>query len=72
MCKPIKNDYSIDEAVRVLSAYGLAEVQEVLKLSDDDITDILLNDIPTKWEQKIMEWFNNYLINKAIDAQSKN
>jgi hypothetical protein len=72
MCKPIKNDYSIDEAVRVLSAYGLEEVQEVLRLSDDDITDILLNEIPPKWEQKIMEWFNNYLINQAIDAQSNN
>jgi hypothetical protein len=67
-----KNDYSIDEAVRVLSAYGLEEVQEVLKLSEDDIAEILLNDLPPKWEQKIMEWFNNYLINQAIDAHSKN
>lgn len=70
--KHYKPDYSIDEAVRTLSAFGLEEVQEVLKLSDDDLTDILLNNIPPKWEQKIMEWFNNYLINQAIDAQSNN
>lgn len=65
-----KLDFTIDEAIRILSAYGLEEVQKVLKLTDDDIVEILLNDICSKWEQKIMEWFNNYLINQAIDAQS--
>ena len=67
-----KLDFTIDEAIRILSAYGLEEVQKVLKLTDDDIVEILLNDLPSKWEQKIMEWFNNYLINQAIDAQSNN
>ena len=69
--KNYKPDYSIDEAIRTLSAFGLQELQEVLKLTDDDIADILLNDMPLKWEQKIMEWFNNYLINQAIDCQTK-
>jgi len=70
--KRTKLDFTIDEAIRILSAYGLEEVQEVLKLTDDDIVEILLNDLSPNWEHKIMEWFNNYLINQAIDAQSNN
>ena len=35
--------YNLDEAIRILSAHTLAEVQTILGLSDDDIIDILLN-----------------------------
>ena len=47
--KNSNNDFSIDEAIRTLSAYGLEEVQKVLELSDDDIVEILLNDYSV-WE----------------------
>ena len=65
-----KLDFTIDEAIRILSAYGLEEVQKVLKLTDDDIVEILLNDLCSKWEQKIMEWYSNYLIGSYIDLRS--
>jgi hypothetical protein len=65
-----KLDFTIDEAIRILSAYGLEEVQKVLKLTDDDIVEILLNDLCSKWEQKIMEWYSNYLIGTFIDLRS--
>ena len=57
--KNFNNDFSIDEAVRVLSAYGLEEVQKVLNLSDDDIIEILLNDCQV-WHTKIMEWYSRF------------
>ena len=64
--KKFDNDFSIDEAIRTLSAYGLEEVQKVLELSDDDIVEILLNNYST-WEQKLINWFNNYLNDSAIE-----
>jgi hypothetical protein len=64
--KKFDNDFSIDEAIRILSAYGLEEVQKVLELSDDDIVEILLNNYST-WEQKLINWFNNYLNDSAIE-----
>ena len=64
--KNSNNDFSIDEAIRTLSAYGLEEVQKVLELSDDDIVEILLNNYST-WEQKLINWFNNYLNDSAIE-----
>jgi hypothetical protein len=41
--KKINQDFSIDEAVRTLSAYGLEEVQKVIGLTDDDVIDLLLD-----------------------------
>ena len=64
--KKFNNDFSIDEAIRTLSAYGLEEVQKVLELSDDDIVEILLNNYST-WEQKLINWFNNYLNDSVIE-----
>jgi len=64
--KNLKNDFSIDEAIRTLSAYGLEEVQKVLGLSDDNIIELLLNDCET-WQNKIMEWFANYLNDSVIE-----
>ena len=64
--KRINNDFSIDEAIRTLSAYGLEEVQNVLELSDDDIVEILLNNYST-WEEKLINWFINYLNDSAIE-----
>ena len=64
--KRINNDFSIDEAIRTLSAYGLEEVQKVLELSDDDIVEILLNNYSV-WEQKLINWFINYLNDSAIE-----
>ena len=60
------NDFSIDEAIRTISAYGLEEVQKVLELSDDDIVEILLNNYST-WEEKLINWFINYLNDSAIE-----
>ena len=59
-------DFSIDEAIRVLSAYGLEEVQKVLGLNDDDIIDILLNNYSI-YEEKLITWFINYLNDSAIE-----
>ena len=64
--KKFNNEFSIDEAIRTLSAYGLEEVQKVLELSDDDIVEILLNNYST-WEQKLINWFINYLNDSAIE-----
>jgi succinate dehydrogenase flavin-adding protein (antitoxin of CptAB toxin-antitoxin module) len=64
--KNFNNDFSIDEAIRTLSAYGLEEVQKVLELSDDDIVEILLNNYSV-WEQKLINWFINYLNDSAIE-----
>ena len=64
--KKSNNDFSIDEAIRTLSAYGLEEVQKVLELSDDDIVEILLNNYST-WEQKLINWFINYLNDSVIE-----
>ena len=64
--KKFNNDFSIDEAIRTLSAYGLEEVQKVLELSDDDIVEILLNNYST-WEEKLINWFINYLNDSAIE-----
>ena len=64
--KKFNNDFSIDEAIRTLSAYGLEEVQKVLGLSDDDIVEILLNNYSV-WEQKLINWFINYLNDSAIE-----
>lgn len=68
--KNFNNDFSIDEAVRVLSAYGLEEVQKVLNLSDDDIIEILLNDCQV-WHTKIMEWYSNYMVDSAIELNER-
>lgn len=64
--KNLKNDFSIDEAIRTLSAYGLEEVQKVLELSDDDIVEILLNNYSV-WEGKLINWFINHLNDSAIE-----
>ena len=64
--KRFNNDFSIEEAIRTLSSYGLEEVQKVLELSDDDIVEILLNNYST-WEQKLINWFINYLNDSAIE-----
>ena len=64
--KKFNNDFSIDEAIRTLSAYGLEEVQKVLELSDDDIVEILLNNYSV-WEEKLINWFINYLNDSAIE-----
>lgn len=64
--KRLNYDFSIDEAISTLSAYGLEEVQKVLELSDDDIVEILLNNY-TVWEQKLINWFINYLNDSAIE-----
>ena len=50
--------YNLDEAIRILSAHTLAEVQTILGLSEDDIIDILLN---RRYDQKIMDWFAGYI-----------
>ena len=65
-----KLDFTIDEAVRILKEFGLDEVMKVLSITDQDVTDELLNNIPSHWEEKIMEWFNNYLIGSYIDLRS--
>ncbi len=46
--------YNLDEAIRILSAHTLPEVQIILGLSDDDIIDIILN---KRYDRKIMEWY---------------
>ena len=68
--KNFNNDFSIDEAIRTLSAYGLEEVQKVLGLSDDNIIELLLNDCET-WQNKIMEWFANYLNDSVIEMNER-
>lgn len=64
--KNSNNDFSIDEAVRTLSAFGLDEVMKVLKLSDENIIDLLLDDCEI-YHNNIMEWFANYLNDSAIE-----
>ncbi len=64
--KKFNRDYSIAEAIRTLSAYGLEEVQKVLGLSDDDIVEILLNNYSV-WEEKLISWFINYLNDSTIE-----
>lgn len=68
--KKFNNDFSIDEAIRTLSAYGLEEVQKVLELSDDDIVEILLNNYSV-WEQKLINWFTNYLNDSVIEFNER-
>jgi hypothetical protein len=61
----------IDEAVRVLSSYGLEEVQKALHLSEDDVINLLLDDCEP-WEQKILSWYSNYLDDAKLDeAESR-
>ena len=66
-----KTDYTVEEAVRVLSSYGLEEVQKALGLSDDDIVNILL-DRSEPWERKIMQWFSTYLKDSKLDYYETN
>jgi hypothetical protein len=68
--KNFNNEFSIDEAVRSLSAYGLEEVQKVLGLSDDNIIELLLNDCEI-YQNKIMEWFANYLNDSVIELNER-
>ncbi|HCY76387.1 MAG TPA: hypothetical protein DHV28_10740 [Ignavibacteriales bacterium] len=68
--KNFNNDFSIDEAVRTLSAYGLEEVQKVLNLTDDDVIDLLLDNCE-HYQAKIMEWFANYLNDSAIELNER-
>jgi hypothetical protein len=68
--KNFNNDFSIDEAIRTLSAYGLEEVQKVLGLSDDNIIELLLNDCEA-WHNNIMEWFANYLNDSVIEMNER-
>ncbi len=68
--KNFNNDFSIDEAIRTLSAYGLEEVQKVLGLSDDNIIELLLNDCEI-WHNNIMEWFANYLNDSVIEVNER-
>ena len=55
--------YNLDEAIRILSAHTLAEVQTILGLSDDDIIDILLN---KRYDRKIMDWYADYINNESL------
>ena len=55
--------YNLDEAIRILSAHTLAEVQTILGLSDDDIIDILLN---KRYDRKIMDWYAHYINNEIL------
>ncbi len=64
--KNFNNDFSIDEAVRTLSAFGLDEIQKVLKLTDENIIDLLLDDCEI-YHNNIMEWFANYLNDSVIE-----
>lgn len=68
--KNFNNDFSIDEAIRTLSAYGLEEVMKVLKLNDDNIVDLLLNDFEI-YHNNIMEWFANYLNDSVIELNER-
>ena len=68
--KKINQDFSIDEAVRTLSAYGLEEVQKVIGLSDDDVIDLLLDNCE-HYQIKIMEWFANYINDSVMDLNER-
>lgn len=59
-------DFSIDEAVRKLSEYGLEKIQSVLGLTDDDIADIILNDCEV-FHEKILSWFADYLNDSVME-----
>ena len=60
--------YNIDEAIKILSAHTLAEVQTILGLSDDDIIDILLN---KQYDRKIMDWYAGYINNESLRKERK-
>ena len=60
--------YNLDEAIRILSAHTLAEVQTILGLSDDDIIDILLN---RRYDQKIMDRYAGYINNKSLRKEGR-
>ena len=62
--------FNIDEAVCNLSAYGLEEVQKVLDLSDDDVVNLLLDNYKP-WEQKILNWYAEYLNDTILDDTEK-
>jgi hypothetical protein len=67
----MNNTFNIDEAVRVLSAYGLEEVQRVLDLSEDDVINLLLDDCQA-WHQKILSWYAGYINDEILDqAESR-
>lgn len=68
--KKINQDFSIDEAVRTLSAYGLEEVQKVIGLTDDDVIDLLLDNCE-HYQTKIMEWFANYINDSVIELNER-
>lgn len=68
--KKFNNEFTIDEAIRVLSAYGLDEVMKVLKLNDENIVDLLLNDSEI-YHSKIMEWFANYLTDSVAEINER-
>ena len=60
--------YNLDEAIRILSAHTLAEVQTILGLSDDDIIDILLN---RRYDRKIMDWYAGYINNELLRKEGR-
>ena len=60
--------YNLDEAIRILSAHTLAEVQNILGLSDDDIIDILLN---KKYDRKILDWYAGYINNEPFRKEGR-
>ena len=67
----MNHEFNIDEAVRVLSAYGLEEVQKALSLSDDDVVNLLLDDCEA-WERKILNWYADHLQDEILDhAESR-
>ena len=59
-------NYSIEEAIRVLSSFTLIEVQNILGLNDDDIIDILLN---KNYYRQIMNWYAAYTNNKLVEGK---
>ncbi len=64
-------EFSIEEAIRILSAYGLEEVQKVIGYTDDDLVDLLLDQY-SLYEDKIMEWYINYLDDCYIESKENN
>lgn len=69
--KRFNPEFSIEEALRALSVYGLEEVQKVFGLTDDDVMDLLLDKYEA-YQNKIVDWYLNYLDDCYIDSKTNN
>ncbi len=66
----MKFQATIEEAMRVLEAHGLEEVQKALRITDDQIIEILLDNYP-RWQSEIMQWYSEYLISCSMEEAER-